>query len=261
MNEYGRLYAGWVVHRRLRPRAHVLRYRVYSLLLDVDRIDEAARALRLFSRNRFNLVSFHDRDHGPGDRRDIALHAREVLAEAGLAYAGARIQLLCYPRVLGFVFNPLSVYYCHDAGGALAALIYEVDNTFGERKSYVLPAGPARGSVHAHECAKELYVSPFAPGQGRYGFRVTMPGDELVVGVSLRDAKGPLIGTHFKARARPLTDAAILAAAARVPLLTLKVVAAIHLEALKLWWKGVPLTVRHTSPRYSIAGRRTTSEN
>lgn len=260
MTAAGRVYTGTVVHKRLRPKPHALRYDVFSLLLDVDGIDDFARRSRIFSRNRVNFVSFYDRDHGPGDGAPIGGHARAVLASRGFDVTGGRILLLAYPRVLGYVFNPISVYYALDRAGVLIAVIYEVNNTFGERKSYVVAAGEAPGGVHAHGCEKELFVSPFAPEAGRYGFRVTFPGERLLVGVTLRDAEGPLIKTHFSATAEPLTDGVLAGRLLRFPLLSLKVIGAIHLEAVKLWLKGVPFVRGHRSPRYSINARPATGQ-
>lgn len=260
---------GKVIHKRLRPKPHALSYAVFSLLVDVDKIAETTRHWRLFSYNRFAPMSLYDRDHGPGDATSIAAQARKLLQDGGLSYDGGRIFLLCYPRIFGYVFNPLSVYFAYDKTGALTGLIYEVNNTFKERTSYVLPAGRRRpGGTYAQSCDKTMFVSPFAAGSGTYGFRITDPVIErgpgtastppdVAVGVSLRDPQGPLIKTHFTAQAHPLSDRAILSALIRRPLMTLKVMGAIHFEALKLWWKGVPLVRGHTSARYSVryAGR------
>ena len=252
MADDGAIYAGRVSHKRLRPKPHALNYGVFALLLDVDRIDALAERLRFFSRNRINVLSFYDRDHGAGDGSSVGDIARRSLESAGLAHEGRKIHLLTYPRVLGYVFNPLSVYYVFAPTGELESLVYEVSNTFGERKSYVLSAGAAQtGGVFAQSCAKEMFVSPFASARGRYSFRVAPPDDGAVVAVLFSDADGALIKTLFKAQRKDLTDGQIVRHAARFPLLTLKIIAAIHYEALKLWLKGVPLTARHASPRYS----------
>ena len=248
----GILYAGTVVHKRLRPEPHALSYRVFSLLLDLDRLDELEQSVRGFSVNRANLASFHDRDHGPGDGRPLAEHVRAIMSEAGVASERLRIMALCYPRVLGYVFNPLTVYYGLDADGRPRCMVWEVNNTFSERKSYVIPVAET-GDIGAQRCAKELFVSPFAAGRGRYQFRFTVPDRSLTVGVAFSDEAGPLIKTHFTAAGEPLTTGTLARALVRHPSLTFKVMGAIHLEAAKLWWKGVPIVRRHRSPRYSVS--------
>ena len=247
-----RVYQGTVVHKRLRPQPHALAYRVFSLLLDVDTIDTVSAGLRLFSRNRFNALSFHDRDHGAGDGRPVADHARAILGNAGFEPDGFQILLLAYPRVFGYAFNPVSTYFCF-AGDQLAVMIYEVNNTFGERRSYVVAAGQPHNGVFAHGCAKSLYVSPFTPATVDYSFHITAPAEKLVIGVALRDADGPLLKTHFAARARPLTDRVLAGLLIRLPLMTLKVIAGIHFEAARLWLKGVPPMRRHRSPAFSVS--------
>ena len=217
-----------------------------------DRIDELARSLRLFSRNHWNLLSFHDRDHGNRDGTPVASHVRALLRVAGLEHAGARITLLCYPRLLGFVFNPLSVYFCYRQDGPLGAIVYEVSNTFHERKSYVIPVARDEGGVVSQSCAKEMYVSPFMNRNGRYEFRVQPPGERVVVGINFSDDNGPVLKTHFHGKRQKLSDWSIAGLVARHPLMTFKVVVAVHIQAARLWLKGVPLVERHVSPEYSF---------
>ena len=248
------IYEGDVVHRRLRPVQHALAYRVFSLLVDVDRLEETASKLRLLSYNKVNFVSLHDRDFGAGDGVSIAGQARRIFEAAGFETAGARILLLAYPRVFGYVFNPLSVYFLVGGDGRLIALNYEVSNTYSERKDYVVDAGcESAEGVYAQVCRKELFVSPFAARSGTYHFRVRHKHDRLTVGVAYADADGPLIKTYFYGRVKPLGDRLLGALLIRLPLMTFKVIGAIHYEALKLWLKGVPLVQGHSSPRFSVS--------
>ena len=139
MTQASALYRGGVMHQRLRPRAHRLNYRVFWLLLDLAEIDELDRRLRWFSRNRFNLLSFHDRDHGDGSGAALRPQIEAFLGRAGIDIGEGAVRLLTMPRVLGYVFNPISLYYCHQVDGRLAAMVYEVTSTFGVRHAYVIP--------------------------------------------------------------------------------------------------------------------------
>jgi len=233
------LYAGEVVHSRLRPKPHNLRYRVFSLLLDLDELELLGRRLRLFGHNRRAVFSFHDSDHGSGERNGLKDWVRVRLEEAGLWSPGMRIAVLCYPRVFGYVFNPLTVYFCSTAEGDLRAVLYEVSNTFHERHTYVIPAGTGRDGQFRHECAKEMYVSPFLPMDCRYRFRIAPPSDRVLIAINESDGDGPLLHASFSGRRRPLTDRTLFRALAAYPLMTLKIMGAIHFEALLLWLKGI----------------------
>ena len=246
------IYSGTVVHKRLEPRRHAFSYRVFSLCLDVDELDRLDRDLRTFSRNRWNLLAIRDSDLGGPGTATLAQKVRAVLDDAGLTSFSSRIELLCYPRVLGYVFNPLSVYFCRDSDGCLGAVIYEVTNTFGERKSYVIEADQSGQSVISQDCAKDLYVSPFTAAEGQYSFHVVPPCDRVLVGIAFREKSRAVLKTHFRGDRLPLTDANLVRMLASHPLMTLKVIGAIHLQTARLWGKGVPLVTRHTSPAYSF---------
>ncbi|HEX7777264.1 MAG TPA: DUF1365 domain-containing protein [Parvibaculum sp.] len=242
------IYAGRVFHRRLRPRVHALRYRVFYLLLDLDEMAALARRSRLFSYNGFGLLGFYDRDHGPGEDRPLRPWIEAQLARAGVSAEGTRILALTFPRVLGYVFNPLTVYFCLDAQGGLSALLYEVSNTFGERHCYVIPVEDASAQMVAQTCDKAFFVSPFMAVEGRYHFKVQRPGERLALTIRESDREGALLTASFAGTRQPFDDAALLKAFLTHPLLTLKVVGAIHWEALKLWVKGVPLRDRPSAP-------------
>lgn len=233
------LYAGTVVHVRTRPRRRRLRYRVVQGLFDLDELPILGRELKWFGHNRANLFSFLDRDHGDGSG-DLRGWVETRLAQAGLALEPAAIRVLCMPRVLGHVFNPLSVYFCHDAEDRLRAVVYEVNNTFGERHSYVLAVGEEAEPVR-QSCCKTFYVSPFLPMGLRYDFTLSPPDAGVKVQVAAHDGEGLLLDAWFVGRRQALDDRNLLAALVALPLMTLKVVAAIHWQALLIWAGGIPL--------------------
>ena len=233
------LYVGSVFHRRFAPRAHKFRYRLFWLLADLDELDALGAGLWTLSHNRANLFSLNDSDHGDGGSTPLRAQAEAKLREVGVDLAGGRIELLCTPRTLGYAFNPLSVYFCHRADGALAALIYQVHNTFGERHSYVLPAANGPGDTR-QSCDKQFFVSPFLPMGLRYEFHVTNPAETLTVAIKVGGPDGPSLWAALNGRRRELTDGALLRAALAIPAIGLKTMAAIHWEAMRLLAKGVP---------------------
>jgi uncharacterized protein len=241
------LYVGQVTHRRLRPRKHALRYRTFALLLDLDELPDLAVRLRLLSRNSFNLFSFYDRDYGSGAtplREQIEGHAHQV----GLDLDGGKIWLLTMPRILGYAFNPISLYFCHGRNGELLAILYEVNNTFGQRHSYFIPVEAAAAGPIRQSCAKQFYVSPFMAMDMVYEFTVIPPCEKVSIAIVERDRQGVVL-TATQAQDRvALTDAALARVFFSHPLLTLKVVVGIHLEALVLWIKGLRLQIRPPPP-------------
>jgi len=245
------LYRGGVIHTRIHPVRHKFRYRVFALLLEVGRIDAASRRLRLFSHNRFNLFSLFDRDHGDGT--GLEPYLRDLAGSAGRGECVDRFMMLCYPRIAGYAFNPLTVYYGLDPGDRIRLMIYEVNNTFGQRQTYVVPvATEANEDVLLQSCPKSLYVSPFNSDRGSYSFHITRPEENLVVGVALRDEDGPVMKAHFRGCRAPLTDAALLRALARTGWMTVKVIGAIHWQALRLWLKGMRVRPRPRTARKSV---------
>ncbi len=252
------LYRGIVVHQRVRPKAHRLRYRVFSLLVDLDELPELSTRLRLMGIDRGGVFSFRQSDHGAragGEGLRPWVDAR--LAEAGIAIPGGRVEVLCYPRMFGYVFNPLSVFFCRDADGSLAAILYEVGNTHGETHTYVIPAAPDRSGVVRQSADKLFYVSPFLPVGGRYRFRIDPPGSEVGLVIGVDDTEGPLLTASFNGKRTELTDGALLKALFAYPLMTLKIIAGIHWEALKIWRKGIAYLHHRpaTTPRASSVGR------
>jgi DUF1365 family protein len=245
------LYFGDVMHARLKPVGHRFSYRVMSLLIDLDRLDAADRQCRLFGVNRASLYSFHESDHGERDGSPLRNYVQRCAAERGIDLAGGRVKLLCYPRLLGYAFNPLSVYFGYRADGGLALMIYEVRNRSGEIHAYVLPVQPGEISDAGLRQAQDklFYVSPFIEMAMRYRFRVSSPGEQIKLRILETDGDGPLLAATFHGHRRDLTAAALLRSLLALPLVPFKIVAAIHWEALRLWLKGVRLVPRpHTAP-------------
>jgi DUF1365 family protein len=244
------LYFGEVMHARLKPISHRFSYRVMSLLIDLDRLEVADRQSRLFGVNRAALYSFNEQDHGERDGSSLRIYAQRCAARHDIDLTGGRVLLLCYPRLLGFTFNPLSVYFCYRADGELALMIYEVRNTFGDIHAYVLPVKPGELSDAGlrQQQDKLFYVSPFIDLPMRYHFRVSPPGAGVKLRILETDRAGPLLAAAFHGRRRELTTAHLLRSFLGLPLVTLKIVAAIHWEALRLWVKGARLVPRPTSP-------------
>ncbi|GAB4191247.1 MAG: DUF1365 domain-containing protein [Thalassobaculales bacterium] len=243
------LYVGTVMHARLRPFRHAFAYRVYSVLWDIDTVPDC----RLLSVNRFNLFSLHARDHGPRDGRPLRPWVEARLAEAGLQRYAASIHLLCFPRLLGYAFNPLSLFFCRDAEGRLGAVLYEVKNTFGEQHGYLVAVDPQAAGTLSHGVAKAFYVSPFLPMDCRYRMRLRPPGEDFALAIRQTGAEGPVLVARHAARRRPLGDAGLLRVFFSHPLLTLKVIAAIHAEALRLWLKGARLQPRVPAPARDVS--------
>lgn len=257
MARHSALYVGTVMHRRTRPRRHKLAYEVFSFFLDLDELPMLDREVWGFGHNRFNLFSFHDRDYGPGRNAPLRAWIEGHVKEAGIALDGGPIRLLCYPRVFGYVFNPLSIYFCYrrepDGKETLVALCYEVTNTFKQRHTYVIPAAATADGLVRQSCAKELYVSPFVEMDMTYHFRVRPPGEALGIAIQEDDSAGALLFASFHGRRRPLASLPVLRAFLSFPLLTLKVIGGIHWEALKLWIKGVPVVHRPEPPAHPVS--------
>lgn len=252
------LYIGQVFHKRRRPAVHVLRYRVFSLLLNLDEIDSLQKRLWLFSRNRWNLFSFYDKDFGENPQESLSLYVNRKLTESGIEQVAASIVLSCYPRIVGYTFNPLSLFYCFDESGRVFAVLHEVHNTFGERHVYVLPvdlplSSPVNSSVKEEvenieksdywikqTTQKELFVSPFAHMNMNYSFRLNVPGEKQVIVIHANDEHGHLLTASYTASRYPLSASRLLRCFVGFPALTIKVMLGIHWEALKLWLKKVP---------------------
>lgn len=252
------LYVGDVMHARLKPVGHRFAYRVYSMLVDLDRMAVGTGLEPWLAFDRFAPLSIHARDHGAGDGSPLRPHVDRLLGEAGIARPD-RVLMLCYPRVFGYVFDPITVYFAYAADGDLSALLYEVRNTFGGRHTYVAPVrtGEASAAGIEQQAAKVFHVSPFMGMEETYLFRVLPPGEAVRIRILETDAEGPTLAATFAGRLRPATRANLARAFVTVPLMSFKVIAAIHFEALRLWWKRVPLVPKPKADPPPKAASRT----
>jgi DUF1365 family protein len=242
------LFPGHVTHARFKPKVHKLAYRIYSLLLDIDELDDLDRRLTWFSVDRFNLFSFHRIDRGDRSGADLRTQVETSMRAAGVEPDGGPIRLLTMPRLLGWAFNPLSVFFCYARTGEMTAILWEVDNTFGERHAYMIPVEAGTAGEIVQDCDKAFYVSPFMDMDLRYKFRVSPPGDTLSIRIDSFDDGGHVLTARHLARRQELTDAALIRAFFTIPFLTLKVIGGIHWEALRIWMKGIRLRRRPRPP-------------
>lgn len=243
------LYEGNVMHARLKPFAHRFDYSVFSLMVDADRLEEVGHLSRLLSVNRANIASFHESDHVERPGETLRGCADRLLAAAGIPPA-KRVLLLAYPRILGYVFNPLSVYFCYGPDERLVATIYAVRNTFGQRHTYVVPVGEGDlGPAGLRQSrAKLFHVSPFVGMEARYHFRILPPGRTVRLRILETEEGEPLLSATFRGVGRPLDTASMAACLLKFPLLTWKIIGGIHWEALKLWLKGARFRTSPPAP-------------
>lgn len=238
------LFLGHVMHRRLRPAVNAFVYPVFYIQLPLR--DLAAANGRFFAVDRSNLLSFRRQDHGPRDGSELLPWIQQLLRQRGLPDDG-EITLQCFPRLMGYVFNPVSFWFCRDRSGALIAVLAEVRNTFGGRHEYLLhnaDGSPLRDGQEI-SAAKAFHVSPFCDVEGAYRFRFHLDRPVPLVRIDYDDAEGELLLTSISGKPRGWSSPALLGALLRMPFLTLGVMLRIHWQALKLWLKGVPFIGAH----------------
>ncbi len=255
-------FTGHIAHRRFSSPGHHLRYKLAYVLVDLDRTDEANQLSRHLGFNRSGLMSVAAKDHGDG-RTDLAGFIRDLLHKYDISEEATRIALLTLPRMFGYVFNPISVYFLYDAHNALHHVVYEVNNTFGERQFYVCPTLDDAG-IHRHSSDKAMYVSPFMDETGGYDFTLRPPGEQIKLGIYYKDKDGKeLLRADLALSHVPVTNASALGILARFPLMTLGVVVGIHWNALKLLVKGARYRVHTPRPEITSTslGRRHQSLN
>ena len=231
------IYVGNVMHMRLVPKKHKFRYGIFSLFLDIDSLEKINNKLKLFSLNRFGLISVHYKDHAARKNQGLRPWVDSLLEKNNLQLAD-KVFLLSFPRILGFGFNPLSIYFCYREE-KLCSVIYEVKNTHGDQIPYAFQVDVDRDGIIRHHQKKEMYVSPFLDMQQIYYFTIHPPSTRLAVRIKEVGREGKVLIATQNGRAKPLTDRNLLIVLLLYPLMGIKVILAIHWHALKLFFKGL----------------------
>ena len=234
------IYNGQVIHKRFKPKEHFFKYKVFSLLLDLSELSLLDKELKIFSYNKFNILSFYDIDHGPRDGTSLISWVKENLNNNNINSKEIKIKLLCYPRVWGYIFNPLSIFFVYDKNSNLISILYEVKNTFGEQHTYVFKIDKD-DQLFEHSCKKKFHVSPFIEMNCLYYFKILKPTDKLSVVINQNDDGGKLLFASQDGLKNELNNKNLMISYISNPLMSFKIIGAIHFEALKLWIKGIKL--------------------
>jgi len=232
------IYIGNVIHKRFKPKIHFFKYKVFSILLDISEIDILDKSLKIFSYNKFNIVSFYDADHGPRDGTSIKEWVIKNLNDNRINTENIKIKLLCYPRIFGYVFNPLSVFFIYNKNSELISILYEVKNTFGEQHTYVFKTKENENYIK-HTCKKKFHVSPFIEMDCTYFFKILKPSEKISVIIDQYDEEGKLLYASRDGDRIEFNNKNLVLSYLRHPLMTFKIIVAIHFEAFKLWTKGI----------------------
>ena len=246
------IYIGNVVHKRFKPKVHFFKYRVFSILLDISEIELLDKTLKIFSHNKFNIVSFYDADHGPRDGTSLKKWVMENLIDNQINTEDIKIKLFCYPRIFGYVFNPLSVFFIYNKNSELISILYEVKNTFGEQHTYIFKISGS-GDLIKHTCKKKFHVSPFIEMNCTYSFKVLKPNNKISLVIDQHDDEGKLLYASQDGNRIDLNNKNLILAYLRHPLMTFKIIAAIHFEAFKLWTKGIKFVKKKIKIKNNIS--------
>ena len=232
------IYNGTVIHKRFKPKTHYFKYNVFSLLIDLSELDHLDNKIKFFSYNKFNLVSFYEKDHGDRDGKSLIDWVKKNLDDNNVNSKNIKIKLLCYPRILGYVFNPLSVFYVYDIDERIICILYEVKNTFGEQHTYIFKVNDDK-NLYQHNCLKKFHVSPFIEMDCKYFFRILKPGEKISVIIDQYQTDEKILYASQDGKRVDFSTKELIRSYISHPLMTFKIISAIHYEAFKLWLKGI----------------------
>tara|TARA_Y100000590_G_scaffold268861_1_gene301916 strand:- start:1208 stop:1975 length:768 start_codon:yes stop_codon:yes gene_type:complete len=232
------IYIGNVIHKRFKPKIHFFKYKVFSILIDLSEINLLDKSLKIFSYNKFNIISFYDEDHGPRDGTSLKEWVVKNLIENKVNTEEIKIKILCYPRIFGYVFNPLSVFFIYNKQSELISILYEVKNTFGEQHTYVFKIKENKNLIK-NKCKKKFHVSPFIAMNCTYFFKILRPNNKISLVIDQYDDEGKLLYASQDGDRVDLNNKNLILSYLCHPLMTFKIIAAIHFEAFKLWIKGI----------------------
>ena len=250
MIKNSKIYTGKVIHKRFKPKEHYFKYNVFSLLIDLNELEEINKYIKFFSYNKFNIISFYDKDHGDRDGSSIQLWVKKNLRNIGIMTEDISIKLLCYPRIFGYVFNPLSTYFIYNKHSELISIFYEVKNTFGEQHTYIFKAQDEK--TVQNKCKKKFYVSPFIEMDCEYHFKTLNPREQLSVVINQNDKDGKLLFASQDGISKDFNNKNLILSYLTHPLMTFKIIGAIHYEAFKLWAKRIKLIAKNIKLKNNI---------
>ena len=246
------IYTGLITHKRFKPKKHFFSYKAFSLFIDLNEIEDLNKKINFFSYNKFNILSFYNIDHGPRDGTSLNKWVKKNLIKAKINLKDGSIKLLCFPRFFGYVFNPLSIFYCYDKKSNLKAVLYEVKNTFNEQHTYVFKSN-SKSNLIIHKCRKKFYVSPFIEMKTFYNFRLSKPKKKIDILIKQTDFAGPLLMARQVGKRLKLNSYNLFYQFLKHPLMSFKVIGAIHFEAFRLWLKGVKLVKKKMSIKNNLS--------
>tara|TARA_B100000579_G_scaffold303047_1_gene252952 strand:+ start:1160 stop:1921 length:762 start_codon:yes stop_codon:yes gene_type:complete len=246
------IYKGIVTHRRFKPKRHFFSYKTFSIFFDLDELRELQKKISIFSFNKFNIFSFYNKDHGNRDGSNLKDWVIKNLKKYNINFKVSKIKLLCFPRIFGYVFNPLSIFYCYNENNELKAILYEVKNTFNEQHTYIFPV-KENNKIITQSCNKKFYVSPFIEMETAYNFRLAEPKDTLSIFIKQTDSNGMLLSACQIGKKEQISTKKLVQNFFKHPMMTIKIIMAIHFEALMLWKKGIKLVKKNSKTKNDLS--------